>query len=149
MKTVKFIVLALMVTSMAIAQDGSRNHGNKQKQDLAPEQIATLHTKKLTLALDLSSTQQNQVKELSLEQAKLRKQHREEREALKAKEESKKPTSEERYNKQIARLDKQIAHKAQMKQILSAEQYTKWETMGDKKMRNRKKGKHGSKKEKN
>jgi hypothetical protein len=117
-------------------------------KDLTPEQMATLQTKKMTLALDLTEAQQAQVKALHLENAKMRKTKMEERKAQKEEGEAKKPTSEERYAMTNARLDHQIAQKAELKSILSDEQYAQWEKMDHRKGKHRKgnSGKdHGSK----
>jgi len=117
----------LLIGATVMAQEVQKGHHRAAMKDLTPEQMATLHTKKMTLALDLNESQQQQVHELSLENAKLRKVKMEERKAKKESGESKKPTSEERYVRQLERLDQQIAHKAEMKSILSPEQYEKWE----------------------
>jgi periplasmic protein CpxP/Spy len=44
-----------------------------------------------------------------------------------AKEAGKKPTQDERFAMRSKMLDEQIAMKAEMKKILSAEQYEKWQ----------------------
>lgn len=123
------VLVMLLAGATVMAQEGRKNHHREAMKDLTPEQIATLHTKKMTLALDLSDTQQKQVQVLSLENAKLRKAKMEERKARKESGDSKKPTSEERYELQLERLDNQIAHKAEIKAILSPEQYEKWEKL--------------------
>lgn len=123
------VLVMLLAGATVMAQEGRKKHHREVMKDLTPEQIATLHTKKMTLALDLSDTQQKQVQVLSLENAKLRKAKMEERKARKESGESKKPTPEERYELQLERLDNQIAHKAEMKAILSPEQYEKWEKL--------------------
>lgn len=123
------VLVMLLAGATVMAQEGRKNHQREAMKDLTPEQIATLHTKKMTLALDLSDTQQKQVQALNLENAKLRKAKMEERKARKESGDSKKPTSEERYELQLERLDNQIAHKAEIKAILSPEQYEKWEKL--------------------
>ncbi|WP_276165500.1 hypothetical protein [Zobellia alginiliquefaciens] len=122
------VALVCMVGLTAMAQR-EKGHGRDQMKDLTAEQMATLQTKKMTLALDLTSGQQQKIKAIHLEEAKERKAKHEERKAQKEEGERKKPTSEERYAMQNARLDKMIAFKAEMKEILSAEQYEKWEKM--------------------
>ncbi|MGJ8735101.1 Spy/CpxP family protein refolding chaperone [Zobellia laminariae] len=126
----KKIILALvcMVGLTAMAQR-EKGHGRDGMKDLTAEQIATLHTKKMTLALDLTSAQEQKIKAINLEDAKERKAKHEERKAQKEEGERKKLTSDERYAMQNAKLDKMIARKAEMKKILSAEQYEKWQTM--------------------
>lgn len=116
----------LLVGVTAIAQKGERG-SRESRKDLSPDQVATLQTKKATLALDLNEVQQGQMKALLLENAKMRKTKMKERKALKEKGETKKRTSEERYAIANERLDHQIAQKAKLKNILSDEQYAKWE----------------------
>lgn len=132
------IVLMLLVGVTAIAQRGERG-SREGKKDLTAEQVATLKTKKATLALDLTEAQQGQMKTLFLENAKMQKTKMTERKAQKEKGETKKRTSEERYALANERLDHQIAQKAKLKSILSDEQYTKWE----KTQRRRSKGRKG------
>lgn len=138
------IVLMLLVGVSAMAQRGERGSRAGMK-NLTAEQAATLQTKKATLALDLTEVQQGQMKALMLENAQIRKTKMEERKALKEKGETKKRTSEERYALANERLDHQIAQKAKLKNILSEEQYAKWEKTQHRK---RKRGKGGNKKRK-
>lgn len=130
------VLLVCMVGLSATSQRGENQHRGEMK-NLTPEQTATLQTKKMTLALDLSQDQQTKILAMNLEKAKARKTIMEERKAAKENDEAKKPTSEERYTMQIARLDELIAQKAEMKGILSANQYDKWQKMVQRK------GKHG------
>lgn len=135
------VVLAtmLLIGFTVLAQPGtSRERGARNgMQDLIPEQRATLQTKKMTLALDLTEVQQKQIKAIQLENAKMRKAKMEERKAQKEAGEAKKPTSEERFAMYNARLDRQIAQKAELKKILSDTQYEKWEQL------QHRRGKHG------
>lgn len=127
-RTILLMLLLVGATSMAQERSHRGHHGNMH--DLTPEQMATLQTKKMTLALDLSKGQQNQILALNLENSKLRKSKIEEFKAKKKEDgERKKPTSEERFTMQNARLDHQIAQKTKMKEILSPEQMEKWEKM--------------------
>ncbi len=145
------LIVTLLVGFTAMAQRGP--HGSDRgTKDLTPEQMATLQTKKMTLALDLTEAQQEKVKALHLENAKMRKAKMEERKAQKEDGE-KKPTAEERYARSNDRLDHQIAHKAEMKNILSSEQYEKWQKMQHRSGKHRKgkkgkgQGNHGKNKE--
>ena len=73
------------------------------------------------MALDLNESQQKDVQRVSLEQANLRKEtHQNRKTRVKLSEEG-------RFKTQIARLDRKIAHKKQMKSILNEDQYKKWE----------------------
>ena len=66
MKKVLLLTFA-MISLSAMAQEKQKS----ERPHYTPEQRATLQTKKMTLALDLSTTQQDQVLALELEQAKI------------------------------------------------------------------------------
>lgn len=143
--------LAIIFTLNVAAQEGTDRHGRKEKaqkfmKDLSPEQMAELKTKKLTLALDLSENQQQRVLALNTVVAKERKQKMEARKAKMEKKE--KLTSDEKYAMLNERLDAKIAYKKKMKQILSEDQYKRWEKMMARKgnRKHKKKGKHSRRK---
>ncbi|WP_067151122.1 Spy/CpxP family protein refolding chaperone [Pseudotamlana agarivorans] len=150
MKKIILIAIAL-IGLQGIAQEQGREgrkhqKGDHSKMDLTAEQMATLQTKRMTLALDLNASQQTDIQALNLEKATKRKAMKAERQANKDKEAPKKLTSEERYNKQIAMLDARIAEKAKLQKILNKEQFEKFEKMMKHKQRAGKKGKHGDRK---
>ncbi|WP_411032389.1 hypothetical protein [Spongiimicrobium sp. 3-5] len=131
-KVVLVVMLCVGVTALAQKEKGREHHRNAFK-DMSPEQVATLHTKKMTLALDLNETQQQQIQQLNLENAISRKAKIEERKALKEKNENQKPTTDERFEMLNLRLDDKIAHQQKVKQILSEKQYDQWKRMQHKK----------------
>lgn len=135
------IALMLLVAITATAQKGN-HHNRSHMKDLNPEQIATLQSKKATLALDLTGTQQKQMKVLLLENAELHETRMEAHKDQKESGELKEQTTEERYTRTNERLDHQIAQKAKLKTILSEDQLAKWEKMqhriGRHHMKNRK-----------
>ncbi|MFD1614897.1 Spy/CpxP family protein refolding chaperone [Gelatiniphilus marinus] len=152
MKKLAIIALALFALQ-ATAQDGKKGYQNKERgakmMDLSVEEMATLQTKKMTLHLDLTKSQQEKIQKLNLENATKRKAMMEARKAKKESVNAEKPSKEERYAMMNARLDHQIAMKAKMKDILNDEQYKKWEKGQAKKMhknKHRKKG-YGKKKQ--
>jgi len=139
------VVLVMLATLGVAAQknDGPRMPKGP-KMDMTAEEMATLQTKHMTLALDLTKAQQDKVMKLNLEEAKLRKAKWDEMQALKESGEWKKPTAEEKFERQNARLDQQIAFQAKMKEVLNEDQYQNWKDMrkhnarhGDKKMQER------------
>ncbi|MEO1011073.1 MAG: hypothetical protein AAFX53_07170 [Bacteroidota bacterium] len=142
-KTILAVCLMAMTTMMA--QERGENQRRGAMRDLSPEQIATLQTKKMTLALDLTEAQQKQVHSLHLEKAKLRKAKMEERKERKENKEGR-PSAEERYALQMEHLDSQIAHKAEMKEILSPEQYERWEKLAMHKAKRHKQERQGERK---
>ena len=127
----KLIVLAVLMTGVtAMAQTPERSSGDRSHiKDMTPEQMATLQTKQMTLALDLTEAQQKEMQDLNLENAVKRSEKKNEMREKKESGELKKPTSEERYNMKIAMLDHQIAQKEKLRNILNKEQYVKWEKM--------------------
>ncbi len=135
------ILIAVMMLGLtAMAQRGERGHKGDFK-NMSAEQMATLQTKKMTLDLDLSKAQQSKIQALNLENAKKRKAQMEERRAKKDTSERPELTSDEQYAMRAERLDAAIAHKAELKKILTEEQFTKWE-MHHKHRGKHQKGKH-------
>lgn len=128
------VVIMLLASFTAFAQRGGHK-GKKQQfaKDLTVEQIATLKTKKMTLALDLSKTQQKQIMDLTIVRLEERKAKMEERKEQSETSKPEKPSSEERFEMINSRLDKQLAHQEQMKQILNNEQYKLWKEISMKK----------------
>lgn len=135
------VLMALLVSlgAMAQKQGGPKMHKGP-KMDITAEQMATLQTKKMTLALDLTDAQQQKVMKIHLDEAQFRKAKWDKIKAKKESDEWTKPTSEERFEMENARLDRQIAHQKKMKEVLNDEQYQTW-----KKMRKHK-AMHGKKK---
>ena len=125
----KLIVLAVLMAGItAMAQKPERERGQRgDMRDMTPEQMATLQTKQMTLALDLTEAQQKQIQSLNLDNAKKRAEKMNEMKAKRESGEAKKLSSEERYAMKTAMLDRQIAQKEKMKKILNNEQYEKWE----------------------
>lgn len=122
MKKIASIILVALFTLNSFAQEQQR----KQKHhEFTADQKAEMQTKKMTLHLDLTANQQEQILEINKKNAVERKQKMEERKALKQSE--KELSSDEIFTNKSARLDKMIAHKAEMKSILNTEQFEKWE----------------------
>lgn len=129
----KLILIALLFIGYSVTAQS----GHKRANDMTPEQIATLQTKKMTLALALTDDQQKQVQQLNLETAKLRKTKMEERKKKRA--EKERPSSEERFAMQSDRLDHQIAHQEKLQSILTDEQFDQWKKMKHRKGKQQKK----------
>ncbi len=134
-----FITALLLCGVVINAQRGERGEMHK----LSAEQVATLHTKKLTLALDLSASQQRDIQKLNEENAQLRKEKMQARKMARTEQGAKDLSTDEKFDKQVEHLDRAIAHKAKMKNILTEEQYVKWEKIQMKKGHHRKAGRKG------
>ena len=128
MKTV-CMALLLLFGLTAFGQHDHRGPRHGKEVEFTPEQRAELQAKKLTLALDLSTSQQEKVQEIYLAKAEERKAKKEAR----SKSDSISRSPEMRYNRMNERLDAMIAHKKEMKEILTEEQYVKWEKLAAKK----------------
>ena len=131
----KLVLVALLLIGFtARAQQQNREEGRRHMANLSPEQMATLQTKRMTLALDLTADQQSKIQEMFAKNAAERKSKMED---LKARKESGETLSDdEKFDMKNERLDNQIAHKEEMKTILDDAQYAKWEKM------HAKRGKH-------
>ena len=129
-----FLVLATILMS---AQRGPRSGEERRGNDMTAEQVATLSTKKMTLALALDDNQSKKVYKVLLDQAEDRKAMQAERKANKEKPAL---TKEQRYAMQSERLDKQIAMQEKMQSILTEDQFKQFKRMNAKR-----KGKRGDK----
>jgi hypothetical protein len=113
----KVIVAALLVVGItAFAQEKEGRRAGREK--LTSEQKVDLQVKKLTKDLDLNEKQANEVKALVTKEVAKREAKRAEMQELKAK---------KREEMKAQREAEQAAVSADMKKILTAEQYTKWE----------------------
>ena len=126
-----FVTAVLLVGFLTSAQEmkvqkGDRKARTENRETLTPEQQAELQVKKMTLELDLNAKQQAEIKKIALEQAQKRETKKAEWKANK--EAGKSLSKEEKFAMKNQMLDNQIAHKAEMKKILTPEQYAKWES---------------------
>jgi hypothetical protein len=102
-----------------------KKEGKGEREKMSPEQQVELQVKKMKLDLDLNDKQSSEIKTILTKQTEKRTAKRAEMQAKKA--EVKKPSKDEMFKMKNAMLDEQIAHKAEMKKVLNAEQFAKWE----------------------
>ena len=110
------VTIVLVISSLSFAQEKSK---------LSPEQQTELQVKKMTLALDLDTKQQNELKTILLEQNK--KRATKIAELKDKKKQAVKLSANEKFEMKSKMLDEKIEHKARMKKILKPEQFQKWE----------------------
>ena len=86
----KVILIAIALVAIQVSAQERNERPNKERsarmekmQDLTPEEMATLQTKKMTLHLDLNESQQRAVQKLNLQNATERKARMEARKAKK------------------------------------------------------------------
>ncbi len=121
------LIVAILISCTAFSQQNDRQERMKKMMDASPEEMATLQTKRLTLALVLDEKQQKEVYELELAEAKERKANWQERaENMKG---AKKTSKADRKAIYDTMLEKQIAHQEKMQKILSEEQFDQWRKM--------------------
>jgi len=118
-------VLAVVMVLVGMSTFAQKPAGEGEK--FTTEQRVNLRLKKLTLALDLTDAQARQLKPIVQEQAEKRKAKQEMRKAMQAS--GKKPSTDVRYEMQMARLDEQIALNKKVKSILNEQQYEQWKKM--------------------
>ena len=144
------ILSAVFAIAIAFSVSAQRGHKGHQKIKFTPEQKVTLSIKKMTLALDLSSSQQQKLKPILLEAASKRMKMMEARKGKKGKGKRNKISSDEAFAKMNNMLDQRIAFQNKIKNVLKEDQFEKWQKMkarmhhkrGDK-MRGHHKGKKG------
>ncbi|MBT8236574.1 MAG: hypothetical protein KJO04_10310 [Bacteroidia bacterium] len=142
MKTIMMALLLLFGLSVW-GQEAHRGPRHGKEHKFTAEQRSELQTKKLTLALDLNESQQEQMQVVLLKKEQERDSRMAERKEMKQEEDQEKLSSEKRYEMMNERLDAQIAHKKEIKNILSADQFEKWEKLVQHKRHRPKHHKHG------
>ncbi|MFT6370107.1 MAG: hypothetical protein ACJAWH_001190 [Maribacter sp.] len=135
----KLALIAVLLSGVYLTAQRHEGKRNGMK-DLNPKQIATLETKIMTLVLDLDKNQQKEVEWILLANAKLKKTKLEQRKLKR--DEGTKPTKEQRFAMQNEHLDHMIVQKAEMKKLLTDEQFSKWEKMRQKKQEEKKGREH-------
>jgi ABC-type phosphate/phosphonate transport system substrate-binding protein len=119
MKKVMIIFMAL-ITFAITAQNTNADKNqarNETRDNFTPEQKAELKAKKMTLTLDLNDSQQQKVKQVFLDMSKNKP----------ARSNMKDMTDQQKFDAKSAMLDRRIAMKKQMKEILTEQQMIKWE----------------------
>ncbi|MAD97918.1 MAG: hypothetical protein CMB99_11385 [Flavobacteriaceae bacterium] len=122
----KLGVIVMLALGMVFTTEAQQRR-MKRKPNFTPEQKVELAVKKMTLELDLSARQQKEITPLITAQVKEREAHRKQR--MEQRKSGKRPSSQELFAMQSERLDKQIAFKKQMKEILDKDQFQRFEKM--------------------
>lgn len=128
----KVITLFVLVFAFTLSTQGQKKKA-KRASKLTIEQQTTLAVKKMTLALDLSEKQQNDVKPILMAMITEKKMAIRKRKA--AKEAKERLSADEIYEMKIKQLDRKILIKNKMKNILDEKQYEQFEKMQKRKRR--------------
>tara|TARA_R110001583_G_scaffold71180_1_gene200801 strand:- start:1414 stop:1920 length:507 start_codon:yes stop_codon:yes gene_type:complete len=122
----KIMGLSVLVILFSLTINAQVKKGNRgENSEFTSEQRATLQAKKMALRLDLDANQQKEIYKVMLKSSEERGSFRTKN--MKKRKDGVKPTSEERFNQENTRLEKQLAHKNEIKKILNKEQFEKWE----------------------
>ncbi|WP_291143007.1 hypothetical protein [Flavobacterium sp. UBA7680] len=125
-----FIAAMLLIGIASFAQDGDQKPAREQREKLTPEQRNEKQLQKLTTELGLDANQQAQVKQLLAERSAKAEKFRETREARK--DSDVKPTDAEKEAFKNELKAEKEGNEAKMKAILTADQYTKWQSLREK-----------------
>ncbi|TRX40039.1 Spy/CpxP family protein refolding chaperone [Flavobacterium restrictum] len=121
----KVLIAALLLVGLnSFAQERNDKPNRDEMEKLTPEQRNEKRLKKLTADLDLNTKQQEQVSKIITQQGLKREAMKAKREDFKANQE--KPSPEERADFKKQMMDEKTAMDAQMKAILTPEQFAKW-----------------------
>lgn len=115
-------LILITVLAFAISAQAQQKRYAVKSNSFSPEEMATLQSKRMTLNLDLTKVQQQEVHQLLLEKFELRQAKINARS-----DEKEKPTKADKYQRMNASLDQKIETKSQLKSILTEAQYKKWE----------------------
>ena len=132
----KIASILVLVFCFTLTTQAQKKRKEKRPQ-LSVEQHSELAIKKMTLALDLSTKQQNEIMPLLKAQATERKAAMEKRKEMRKN--KTKPTADEMYAMKNKQLDNRIAFKNKMKDILNKDQFEKYEKMAKRRMAKAKK----------
>ena len=128
----QFASILVLVFAFTLSAQAQKKR-NEKRPELSIEQQTNLAIKQMTLTLDLSEKQQNQITPIMTAQAASKKNAMEKRREMRKN--KTKPTADEIYEMKSKFLDNQIAFKNSMKEILNEEQFEKFQKMAKRKMK--------------
>ena len=128
----QFACILVLVFAFTLSAQAQKKR-NEKRPELSIEQQTNLAIKQMTLTLDLSEKQQNQITPIMTAQAASKKTAMEKRREMRKN--KTKPTADEIYEMKSKFLDNQIAFKNSMKEILNEEQFEKFQKMAKRKMK--------------
>lgn len=118
----KLVLMAFIVVGITTFAQEKKE---ERKEKFTSEQRVDFQVKKITKELNLNDNQVNQVKALIAKEVEKREAKKAEMKSKRA--EQTKPSKEEKEARRNEMKANQEAMKAEMKKILTADQYTKWE----------------------
>lgn len=123
----KWILAGLLLCGLsAAAQRMHREgHGRQQMQELTADETASLQSKQMTLALDLSAAQEQQLQKLlakrNADRRAMREAHQKDTAAM--------ADPHKRYERMSERLDREIAFRRELRNVLGESAYEQWKAL--------------------
>ncbi|CAA0164982.1 hypothetical protein ACE1MK_07005 [Tenacibaculum maritimum] len=137
MKKVAFIII--LIFTFSFSSQAQKGHKYREGKGMTIAQKTDLEVKKMTLKLDLTEEQQQQIKPLLFEKIAQKEEMYKKRKAIKEhREKGEKLSADERFKIKSHHLDQMIAFKADMKRILNEKQYQKFERIATRKRHKKK-----------
>ncbi len=124
----KNLILALFLTTSIVAFGQNEKGKMKKDHEFTTEQMAILKTKKMALALDLSSNQQDQMLALN---KKWIQEKMDKKEAYKSLDKAE-MTTDEKFDMMNKSLDRKLAQQEEIKKILDKDQFDTWKEYSNK-----------------
>lgn len=134
----KIASILILVFAFTLTVQAQKKDRRERGDDFTTSQKATLAVKKMALALDLSDRQQKQLQPVLMNQMADRMATRTKMNTMR--QSGKRPSNNEKFEMASAHLDKKIAFKNSMKQILNHEQFEQFKEMAKKREGKRKNG---------
>jgi hypothetical protein len=123
-----FLALVMLVGVTALAQEKESRKGDRK--DLTTEQKVNMQVEKMTKDLDLNEKQVKDMKAFVTKEVEKREAKREEMKQLRAEKEQKRGEMKAQMEKE------QAATSAEMKKMLTPEQFAKWEKIREERKAN-------------
>lgn len=118
------LILMLMISVSAFAQERKQKKATQDRVEMTAEERATIKMEQMTSELDLTEAQKKEMKNFFTEQAKEREEYRNEiREART----NKATVRADRSKRSAQRTEIHEEHREKMKEILTEEQFAKWQ----------------------
>ena len=123
----KIVTLLLLIFSTAVfAQERG-----ERRESMNKDEMASLQAKRLTMQLDLNEEQQQKLEALFAERMEANEEMREK------KQKDREEMMEDRKEMRKERMEMNEEQKAKLREILTEEQYTKWEQLQEKRRKGR------------
>lgn len=142
------LVIALFIAIGAFAQKRGCQGGHERGDAFTPEQKTQLMVMKLSIALDLSKKQENEITPIVAKKVNKMLEMKDHKKGDKGKGERKELSSDEKFAMAMKHVEEKKALQEKMKNILDKDQYAQWKKMQKKHMNKKQKGENGKGKRK-